>query len=472
MRYSARLFLIPILLFLGNSGCFAQSIPSWKSQLHSTDLTLRINALLELNKAYNQTQLDSAALYGQQALADALQVGKDSLIGVSHSQLCLTFYYQRQLDSMLFHAQAGGAAAQLAEANMLRAYCLKMEALAYSYLEDFDSAQARNESALAIYEAQQDTARMAGIYSNLGRLYQMQAVYDEALAHFIKAQNLFAQHNDAEGESITAAQIGDLLLDMERSTEAVPYLQRSLALTDTSQSPIRYGDLLVALGSVYSTDSMDLDSAYLYFEAGRALFAKINDQQGLAIAYSNLGNVLLQLNQQEQAYAHLHQSRAIASANNWPPQIAFNAKNLGLYHQKYGQQDSAIHYFLQAYELSQEYELAFAEEAILRGLYEHYKQTGQAEKALAIYEQYQALREATKNESVQKEIAALQTAFETEQKEQRIARLELEGALQRSRSRTYYLGFTALSATLLLIVGLLYYRRRKDRQMFDYGNRY
>lgn len=467
MSYRAGSFLTLVFIIVGAFALEAQSLESWKEQTLSLDLEQRNTAFLELNKAYNQTQLDSAAYYGRQALATATQLGSDSLIGVSHSQLCLTYYYQRQIDSMLVQAQAGESAAREAHADMLQAYCLKMEALAYSYLEEFDAAKDHNEKALEIYTEKQDTARMAGIYSNLGRLFQKQAVYDEALAYFIQAQRLFSLQEDAEGESITAAQIGDLLLDMERPSEAVPYLYRSLALTDEATSPIRYGDLLIALGSAYNTDSMLVDSAQIHFEASRKLFDKIGDQQGLAIAHNNLGNVALKQGQLETAFFHLHQGRAIATRNNWPAQIAHNAKNLGLYHQQANQRDSAIHYFLKAYELSRDHQLAFDEEAILENLYLHYKQNGETDQALAFYEEYQELRDATKSEAVQKEIAALQTRYETEQKEQRIARLELEGALERSRSRAYFLGFTALSAALLLIVGLLYYRRRKDRQMFE-----
>lgn len=465
MTCTARLRLLYFFLLINAAVLPAQSVGAWKATLQNSDPQVRTEALLELNKAYNQNQLDSAALYGQEALAQAQRAALDSLVRVSHAQLSLTYYYRRQLDSMLHHAQQGGQQAKRAKDDMLQAYCLKMEALAHSYLEDFAAAKERNEQALSIYASKQDTARMAGIYSNLGRLYQKQAIYDEALVQFIKAQKLFAQQDDHEGESVTAAQIGDLLLDLEKPQDALPYLHRALALTDQQQAPIRYGDLLLALGSVFNAEEMNLDSAHLYYERSRDLFTEIGDEQGLAIAHTNLGNLFVNKQDYPQALQSFHRGRAISLRNNWPAQIATNASNLGRYHQLHGQPDSAIHYFLEAYQLSEQHQFAFEEEAILESLYQHYKQAGQPAKALAIFEQYQVLRETTKSEAIEKEIAALQTRYETFQKEQEITRLELENKLQKNRSRTYLFGFTALSVVLLLLAGFLYYRRSKDQQL-------
>ena len=467
MSRKALLVCMPLFLLVWGRPILAQSIPEWRTQIQSTDTKQRIYALIELNKAYNQTQLDSAVLFGQRAVIQSQALGFDSLIGVSHGQLSLSFYYQRQLDSMLWHAQMGAEAAKRAEVDLLRAYCLKMAALANSHLQAFATAKAQNEQALAIYRELEDTVRMASIYSNLGRLQQKQAIYDEALDYYIQAQNLFVELNDQEGESISAAQIGDLLLDMEQPLEAIPYHHRALELTDKSKSPIRYGDILIGLGSIYNTDEMNRDSAFAYYQAAQELFAQVNDQQGLSIVHNNLGNVLRAQKKMEQAFYHYHQARAFAVKNNWPSQIAHYAKDLGHYHKQNEQQDSAIYYYLQAYDLSLEHQFAFGEEAILKSLYEYYKETGRNKQALDIYEAYQQLREDTKNESVEKEIAALQPQFETEKKEQQIAQLELEGALLRNRTRTNYLGFTTLSLVLLLIAALLYYRRRKDRQMFE-----
>lgn len=463
IRFLSTLFIV---LLFAPSTLLAQSTSEWKAQLKSTDKQQQIGALHQLVVVYQNINLDTALLYSYEALRLSQQVADDSLVGVSHSRLSTSYYHLRQMDSLLTHANAAEKIAARLGINKMLAFSLKMQGIGYSYQGDFAQATESNQKALKVYEVMRDSSGMAATYSNLGRIYQQSAEYDEALRYFIKAEKLFEQMKDVDGESITAAQIGDLFLDMEAPSKAVKYLKKAIGLIDRDSLPIRYGDLLNSLGAIYRQEKTQLDSAQLCFTESLALFEEIGDQQGVAISNNNLGNLYRDKKEWKKAFSHLHTARRISLNNQWLPDLAENAKNLGLYHQMRGQQDSAIHYFLIAYDISEEIELAFKEEAILESLYRYYKQNEQPAQALFYFEKLTSLIEETKGEAVQKEIAGLETKYETEKKALRIKSLELQASLDQSKARALIIGLVSLM--ILLVLGTIgtFYRRRKEQQLY------
>jgi tetratricopeptide (TPR) repeat protein len=455
-----------IALLLVSPTLSAQNTAEWKAQLKSADKQQQIGALHQLVILYQNINLDTALLYSYEALRLSQEVADDSLVGVSHSRLSTSFYHLRQMDSLLVHAKAAEKIGARLTLNKMHAFSLKMQGIGYNYQGDFAKATESNQKALEVYQTMKDSVGIAATYSNLGRIYQKSAQYDEALRYFIKAEKLFEQSKDVNGQSITAAQIGDLFLDMEAPTKAISYLKKALELTSRDSLPIQYGDLLNSLGSIYHQEKVQLDSAQFCFMESLKLFEEVGDQQGVAISNNNLGNIYRDQKEWQKAFSHYHTSRHINLKNQWLPGLAENAKNLGIYHQLKEQQDSAIHYFLIAYDISEEIELAFREEAILESIYRYYKQNEQPAEALFYFEKLTALIEETKGEAVQKEIAALETKYETEKKALRIKSLELQSSLAQSKARALIIGLVSLMILFGLGIAGVFYRRRKEQQLF------
>lgn len=446
----------------------AQNIDEWKAQLHDDDALVQIQALHKLNKAYNQVSLDTALSYGQEALDHSKQIAYDSLIGQSHAQLSLSFYYRRELDSLIHHAQAGKKIARKIKLDKLLAYCLKMEGIGHNYKGDTEKALACNQEGLLVYQALKDTLGMAGNYSNLARIKHRSAVYDEALAYFIKAEKLFEQINDLDGRGLSAAQIGDLYLDMEQYDKGIFYTQKALSLTDKEDPnlQIRYGDLLNTLGTIYHLDSTKLDSALLSFSESLALFEKIGDKEGMSIAHNNLGNIYRDQKKWNLSFFHGHKAISLSKAMGENRSLIHQYKDLGLSHELSGQLDSAEHYYLKSYAASDKLSDPFHLEKILERLYHYYKKVEQPTKALHFHELYVAHLEEKKGEAVQKEIVALEEQYKAEKRDSEIERLELQAAVQSSESKALWIGLLGLGLLSALIIFGMLYRRKNEQKLF------
>lgn len=456
---------ILFFLILGLSPFFlhAQTIDQWLERSTTGSPKEQIEALLQLNIIYQSRQLDTALLFANSAKTKAKALASDSLLGVSHCRLATTFYYQRQADSLLFHAQRGISIAKQQGYARMEAFCHKLAAIAQRDLGDFSAALTSNKQALAISKTLQDSTEVAGTLSNIGRAHQELGQYDEALTYLLRAADMFQILVDSNGLSLSKAQIGSLYMDLEQPEKARTYLKEAIQITNSAQHTIRYADLLNTLGAIYHEHLQQLDSAEYCFRESLRFFEKIGDQQGRAQCHNNLGNLARDRGQQSTALAQLHQANRIVAAANWLPKLAHNLKDLGLAHERFGQLDSTIHYLLAAETLTQQADMPRKRLDILERLYMYYKANGPAQKALAYHEIYIKQRQIVDDSALQKKIAQLEIQYNTAQQARENEQLQHQATLQRSRN-TFLMTLLAMILALAIIGGIHLWTRRKQAQ--------
>lgn len=460
-----RLFLVVVLAFLSYTKVYSQELDQWKKELENTDPTVRIEALHQLTSAYSQINLDTALIYARQAVAASQELKHDSLLTFSYKHLVLVFYYASDQDSLIFYANKGISANKSLKDPLKESYFCRMKSYAYRDKGDNNKAIEAVNSALELCIEAKDDACMASMYSSKGSLFQGEGVYDTALFYFIKASDIFERVGSHKDQSISYAQIGDLYLDMKDLKNGLYYTKKALALTDSKKDIIHYGDLLNGIGTIYNQDSSKIDSAIHYFTLSKELFEKINDEEGMLIAYGNLGNAFSKTKNWDKAFEHYFKAREIQEKRKY--NLAYLYKNIAFAHEQTQQLDSASYYYQKTVNHLEEELSPFYKEEILNTLYKFYKKEGATQKALDYYEQLTALQNQTKSEAVQKEMLALQTQYETEKKERTIERLELQASVDASKQESLIVGILGLSVSAVLLVLGILYRRRNEQKVFQ-----
>lgn len=196
---------------------------------------------------------------------------------------------------------------------------------------------AEQRESLAAALAELGEAIVAGAYptaqSSLDSLQPQLAALDEP---FIQA--------------FAALQQGRILFGTGRSTEALPYLERSLALTqDDELLPLR-AEVLRALGGCYHLLN-DYALAAKYSDQAYRLFHRLHDPQGESSVLNNLGLIASALGDWADAQSYHKRSLKLKQATGDLAGESFSLLNLGVIFSKRGRKAEARRYYEEALEL-------------------------------------------------------------------------------------------------------------------------
>lgn len=150
------------------------------------------------------------------------------------------------------------------------------------------------------FELANDTIGMTKAYNNLGNLYKDIQKYDKAIDYYQKSLTLHTLTKDRAGMAITSRNMALVYQNMENFEEAKDRYWSSLyiwkRLGDEKRMAQLYNDLSITYDLVLSND------IYMDFEAEKQItlnlnlnalkyYQKINDVNGLAKAYINIGKI-------------------------------------------------------------------------------------------------------------------------------------------------------------------------------------
>ena len=324
-----------------------------------------------------------------------------------------------------------------------------------------------NEAGLALAPAD-SVGLQCEFYSCLLFCYHRMGDYEQALHYGELCLSYDEVHGDPSDLSASLGNLAGIYSSVGKHDVAISYLNRAirieedLAKADPEHSEKSLAIRKAMLGEVLLAKAMTLpeeERKPLYTQAlqltkeAYLIDMKLDRQAQVGMRLSQLGNIYLQMGDEEQARECNRQALEIAQQTNNRATEVITLLQLGQYEE--------------AAEKAHAIGMKKQEMEACRHLMESCREAGRFEDALAMSERSAALSEAMLNEETERQLTLWQVRYDTKQKEQQL--LLQEQTIRSQRMRLVWLIVIIVLAVVAVVLLVLYTRlqarifRAKDR---------
>lgn len=416
-------------------------------------------------KSYWETSLDSSLYYGNRAIALADVVENREEASKSHLYLGVALFYQSRYDLSIQHLEKGLDIAQKGHSVWAEGFANNMLCILYRNKAEYKLALEYGLKTVEIRKKMRDTINLAGAYQNLSNIYSITGDPQTAIDYLSKSMELHSTLKDTLSLSQVQGTIANLYIDMGENLKAEKLLLKAMSLT--SINTVDYADFSLNLGTVYQMYYQDFAKAEKSYLDALNIYESIGIENGIGMAYENLGELKLEQNNLKQAIDYLKLAENKYENTQDSTQIAHVKLSIGNYYLQTEKLDSAQTYLHQAVEMgrSRKYSKVVSEGLYL--LYKLYKQKGEPEPSLGYFEQYTHYKDSLQKQLIDNRFAYWENQMKSLEHEQEIQQLKYDKErLKWQASRYYFLLFTML---IILFSGIVIYylKRKKDRQIAE-----
>lgn len=402
------------------------------------------------------------SIYAQQGI-DSLNVllqGELDPIKRAYSLDELSFeWFYEDLDSSLFYGrQAYIAFSKLDDPNGLSRAATSV-AVAYHYLNSWDSAEYYYKEALFIREQNKST-RVASSLNNLGVVFMDQENYEEAIKYYIKSMEVRQLSNDTAGVAITKSNLGLIFKKQGIYNKALIYYHEAFEVLEKFNKQKHLEVVLLNLGAIYNTLEK-YDTAALYNIKLRNIAQRRSSKRNLAKSYVNLANSYHGMGMLDSSLYYANKGLAFFEGQNDTLNMAISLISIAQSHLESKRYESVIvssNRLEQLNKVIDNKEMAIENQLILAKAYANLNDYKSAYNKL---ENSFYLKDSFLTTSLNKTISRLTVKYETEQKGKEISQLKIrnqeviitEQKTSNQRNVLLFLaGFLILGATLLSLL--------------------
>ncbi|MFQ5981090.1 MAG: tetratricopeptide repeat protein [Candidatus Heimdallarchaeota archaeon] len=174
---------------------------------------------------------------------------------------------------------------------------------AHYQAREFQKSRRIAQELLEKGEEQNDHLLVGNVENLLGKIYRIHQQYSEAIDHYQRAEQAFAQVGNNEGLSKVYHNLGNVHIFLERFKQAKKYHFKAYELAQKDPNQEILASSLLNIGSMFYQNG-ELEEALSYFEKACTLLEEIPDEPNLAATYHNLAEVFLLRSKYENASAY------------------------------------------------------------------------------------------------------------------------------------------------------------------------
>ena len=462
-------FLV-VLIWSGISWCNLQAQSSTAESLKRQLITAqpdthRVNLLIDLAWEINEIQTEEAAIHLQEAvsLAQKLKFIKGEAMAwnglgvVEEIRGNYTVAYQYYQKALGLRRQTG----DLAEiASSLNNIGVLLETTGH-----FDSAIVYHRRNLEIQENLGDTVRMARAHFNIAGACLEMGEYLKAQESLNEARAILEVQNDQDGLAKVTTQLGHIQLELDRYEDARKFYHQALRIRQKGDDPVRLADALTdyanALDELENTDSTK--AAIGYYTRALDIWKQLNDLQGQANVFNNLGDAHKHLGNYQLAFNYLRQAEKICLNTGDAQGLMESYNTMGDVYSRAGQQEKSLELIRKYYKIAVEINDAKFIQSAYKDFSEVYAKMGDYTKAYDYRVKYDELRYERLSNRFINSFIRNERLFSDEKKQRQIEQqkndLKLkEAQLATARNRQY--AYWGGGIALCLLIGLLFNRNR------------
>ncbi len=192
--------------------------------------------------------------------------------------------------------------------------------------------------------------------NNLGLAYRVFGELEKALAHYLKALDVFRPLNERGREAITLGNIGGVYRLMGEPDNALTYFSQSLEMLRQEKDLPRVANALNSIGVVYAekgeSDRSSYNDAIERYDEALAIARQLNDKSREALALQNKGAGYRAMGRHGEALELLNQALKMRREMGRKREEAFALYEIGLVYEAMKQREEALENFVRAIDLA------------------------------------------------------------------------------------------------------------------------
>jgi signal transduction histidine kinase len=377
------------ILLLFTAVCFSLSaqdsnVDSLLNVINTTKVdTLKLNALLDLSIAFQESNFEKSVAYGKDALIWAEKINNKKGIAQAYNSIANANSVQSNFSECIaYHQKALIIRTEIGDSYGIAASNNNL-GNAYSDLGNFDKALSFYEIARTIDEKNKDKKSLTFVYNNIGSAYAEKGELKKAIDYIYKSLKLKEELGNLKGAANSANNIAVIYKMQGNLQEALNYNRKSLQYREQIKDSIgmgySYSNIALAyrnlnelkaceennikaikifkaighkkgiaviynnLGSLYKTNN-ELTKSLSAFNDGLAIWEDIQDQKGLATAYTSLGSVYGKLNKYPEAESYFTKAEALSKSVGGFELLMETYDVMSVYYQDKGDFRTALKY--------------------------------------------------------------------------------------------------------------------------------
>lgn len=302
----------------------------------------------------------------------------------------------------------------------------------------------------------------------MGSFYYGSGIYDQAIQQYIEGLALCKRDKDTLF-SVLNSKISEIYMDRNNFEVAKSYLVPSIE----SSEKLGY-DPGLAKGKALMGFCLEKTGAYMEAlelqKQSLAIFKKINDQNGIAFAYENMGSIYEDLENYPKALFYFEKSLEIVKGKrNKEEAIVLN--NMGDIFRKIGNVKNALHFTNGSLCVAEQLKDKHQQKSAYKDLSKTYVLLNDFEKAYSMLEQHIVYNEAWLSQQNSQQINVLNAIYQADKKEAQIALLQEQN--NTARANQTLLWFTLLFFVIFLVgaYGFLEKKRKTNQKLQIYKER-
>ena len=173
-----------------------------------------------------------------------------------------------------------------------------------------------------------DDHRLAGLFNNIGAIYEETGRYDEALDVLQRAMAILEKHQDMEGDAaVVQSNLALILLRVQRDAEALAALEKALTLfrrqgegTAGQRLSPHYAAALAGMGEVHMRGKDYAEAAHAYEAALEHIRAAFGENRDYAVTCRNCALACEAAGKPEKAARLKQKAEGVWAALGLPPE--------------------------------------------------------------------------------------------------------------------------------------------------------
>ena len=296
--------------------------------LVSTSLqdTTKIAGLLELSFLYQDTNLDTAFNYAQQAYALSLKINHKNSLGKSHIKLG---------ELSFLKGDFGASSDHFLKALKIHKHFKNKEAVArcydgigkiylsqkkyYEALDFFDKSLLINQE-LKLKE------RMSGNYTHIGVIYNKLEKYDDAIQNFKSALKIQAETGNKKNMAANYGNMGISYIFLGKSLYAIESIEKGIKIAEEVGNKKYLANLCSNLGALYAQEKK-LDKALVSFQKGLKYAKEVGYKDKIQELYNNIAAIFEETKDFQKAFEYA--------------QLSFSLKD-SIYNERHNRQSNEL----------------------------------------------------------------------------------------------------------------------------------
>lgn len=250
----------------------------------------------------------------------------------------------KDLDSSFWYCNAVilSNAINSSAAELGRAYSIKGEI--FQKRSAFEASVSNYLKAIEIGEKNHYLQLLGSAYNGLGITFYLMQNNERAEYYIRKALSIKLKQKDYVYYAIIASNLAALLVYDDKNDEALSLLKTAEKVVLNAKLPQYLPNIYNSIGAIFFQRKDAQDSSMYYYKKSIYFAEKFDVQQNIVTGYHNMGHLLLEKRQYDQALNYLKIAETISEELNSTPIILKTIQTLAETYEAAGKTSLALHY--------------------------------------------------------------------------------------------------------------------------------